>query len=288
MSTWVDFKEVKDRLSFKDLLAFYNARLKTKGDKATGFCPLPTHKGKGRSPSFSVNLTQKIWQCFGCGAKGNILDFAVRMEGLDPATPADVRKTALMLQERFTHSGERPAAPSKPEVPASSTLPVIVNAPLDFTLKELDPTHPYLAERGFEKKTISHFGLGFCNRGLLKARIAIPLHNQDAKLIGYAGRLTNDEDISEEHPKYLFPPRRERDGKLYEFRKSLFLYNGFRIREPVARLIVVEGFPAVWCETPSERRNVLLLQRRCEAPSVPTVGKGVGTPDVVTPRPDCP
>jgi DNA primase len=101
-------------------------------------------------------------------------------------------------------------------------------------------------ERGFTEETIRHFGLGFCNRGLLKGRIAIPLHDAAARLIGYGGRLTKDADVSERNPKYLLPGQRTRKGDVIEFRKSEFLYNGHSINKPVDDLIVVEGFPSVW------------------------------------------
>ncbi len=32
----------------------------------------------------------------------------------------------------------------------------------------------------------------------------------------------------------------------FEFRKTLFLYNGFRFEEPLDDLVVVEGFASVW------------------------------------------
>jgi DNA primase len=56
----------------------------------------------------------------------------------------------------------------------------------------------------------------------------------------------DDSLITEDNPRYRFPGERERDGKLLEFRKTLFLYNGFRIKAPVDDLIVVEGFTGVW------------------------------------------
>jgi DNA primase len=127
-----------------------------------------------------------------------------------------------------------------------SDLPVIVNAPLDFELKGLDATHPYLLGRGFVSETIAHFGLGFCSRGYLKDRVAIPLHDMSDALVGYAGRVVDDSLITEDNPRYRFPGERERDGKLFEFRKTLFLYNGYRIKAPVDELIIVEGFTGVW------------------------------------------
>src|ERR1043166_7889114 len=104
MATWIDFKELRQRLSFEAVLRHYGVELKIKGKQHQGFCPLPTHpshEGARRSPSFSANLEKGIFQCFGCGAKGNVIEFAARMEGLDPAKGEDFRKAALMLQERF-------------------------------------------------------------------------------------------------------------------------------------------------------------------------------------------
>ena len=120
------------------------------------------------------------------------------------------------------------------------------NPPLGFTLQHLDPSHPYLASRGFTAETIEHFGLGYCARGMLKGRIAIPLHDAAGVLIGYAGRLVDYTAITDECPKYLFPGRRKHGGTTIDFRKSRFLYNGYRIAQPVDRLVVCEGYPATW------------------------------------------
>jgi DNA primase len=125
-------------------------------------------------------------------------------------------------------------------------LQVVVNAPLPFRLEKLDPTHPYLASRGLTPEAIATFGLGFCNRGMLKDRIAIPLHSIEGELVCYAGRIVDDERISDDCPKYLFPGARERDGVRHEFHKSLLLYNAHRLTKPVEHLIVVEGFASVW------------------------------------------
>ena len=81
---------------------------------------------------------------------------------------------------------------------------------------------------------------------MLKTRVAIPLHNADGKLVGYAGRVVDDSMITEDNPRYRFPGKREKDGTVFEFRKTLFLYNGFRIKAPVDNLIIVEGFTGVW------------------------------------------
>jgi DNA primase len=233
------------------LTKHYGVEVNRKGKQHHGYCPLPNHNGKKNSPSFSTNLEKGIFQCFGCGAKGNLLEFAALMEKADPKDGTALREVALRLQNRFCPElGNTPkpkAAPiTPPEVEKARELPTVANAPLDFELKGLDTKNPYLLNRGFTQETIDHFGLGFCSRGMLKDRVAIPLHGHDGKLVGYAGRVVDDSTITEDNPRYRFPGERERDGKIYEFRKTLFLYNGFRIKAPVADLVVVEGFTSVW------------------------------------------
>lgn len=271
MTEWIDFKALRKGLSFEQVLAYYDVAVKPRGpgNRHVGFCPLPNHKGKKRSPSFSAKLDWGVWQCFGCKARGNVLDFAVLMEGLDPRNTKDLRHVALKLQAHFQvpEAGIKPTGqpkpannePAKPRSsspspppPTSSPPPhprkekVLVNPPLDFELKDLDPDHPYLTNRGFTGETVQHFGLGYCNRGLMKGRIAIPLHDPGGKLIGYAGRLVDDAAVGPDTPKYLLPGPRERDGTTHEFRKSLFLYGGWRVQRPVQDLVVVEGFASVW------------------------------------------
>ena len=251
MPAWIDFKELRAKLDFETILTHYGVEIKKKGDQHMGFCPLPGHGGSRRSPSFSANLTKGIFHCFGCQAKGNALDFSALMEGVDPKDGAGLRKVAIKLQEKFcAEAGATPLKRAKPaEVePASkqTELPIVVNAELDFELQGLDDTHPYLLGRGFTKETIAHFGLGFCARGSLKDRVAIPLHDMEGSLVGYAGRVVDDGAITEENPRYRMPSKRERNGTTFEFKKTKILYNGYRIKRGRTNLGVVEGFPSVW------------------------------------------
>ena len=134
-----------------------------------------------------------------------------------------------------------------------------MNDPLDFELRNLDTSLPYLLQQGFTEETIRDFGLGLCTKGTFAGRIAIPLHDQHGRLIGYAGRIIYDEAIDAEHPKYLYPSRRQREGRVLEFAKSLFVYNGHQIQKPVHDLIIVQGFPSVWWLWQHGHREVVAL-----------------------------
>jgi DNA primase len=174
------------------------------------------------------------------------------MEKIDLENGAAFRGVALALQERFcpalTASPKAKKATEKERTKTEPTveLPVVINPPLDFDLKGLDYNHAYLRARGFTRDTIDEFGLGFCSRGLLKDRVAIPLHDHEGRLVGYAGRVVDDATISKDNPRYRFPSKRKRDGKVIEFRKALFLYNGCHVSAPADDLIVTEGFASVW------------------------------------------
>jgi DNA primase len=261
MPSFINFRELRRLLRFEDVLKHYGINVKRRGDRVTAFCPLPGHAprtdGSPRTASLSIHLGRNIFQCFGCKNSGNAVEFVCRMEGFDPSDTEQFRTAALRVAEIFgidagqrsqedtTPKDKKGGEPKAAHVETSQQTPVI-NAPLNFELKDLDPTHPYLSERGFHPGTIKHFGLGYCNRGLMKGRIAIPLHDPAGQLVGYGGRIIDDSLISDESPKYRLPGDRQRGGVLYQFRKSLLLYNFHRIRVPVADLAVVEGFPSTW------------------------------------------
>src|SRR6266850_1508374 len=122
--------------------------------------------------------------------------------------PPEIFKTLSIFRCRNPESVLKP----KPPQPKAEETTELVNAPLDFELKTLGFDHPYLRTRGFTEKTIKEFGLGYCSKGYLAGRIAIPLHDEQGQLVGYAGRIVDDSLVSEDNPRYKFPGERARKG----------------------------------------------------------------------------
>src|ERR1043166_9509744 len=150
MNAWIDFKELREQLNFADVLRHYGVELNMNGEQHHGFCALPLHQGKAKTRSFSANVKKGIWQCFGCHQNGNLLDFAVLMEGADPENGENVRQIALKLKAVFL---DAPTVVQEPEKELKDCdEAAVVNAPLDFELKGLDATHPYLHKRGFRSE----------------------------------------------------------------------------------------------------------------------------------------
>lgn len=250
-----DFAKIKEEVGFEEVLKHYGLLdgLKRKGEQLTGACPL--HKGDGKS-CFSVNLARgrNCFNCFSCRAHGNVLDFvAVKEEvilkeaGLllsewfnVPLVEGRIKRTGTQSKAEQTQNppsprlrrGELVREKEETEKPAEP-----VNPPLTFELKNLNPDHPYLKERGLTPETIHRFGLGFCKKGLMAGRVVIPIHNEKGGLIAYAGRAIDEQ--GEKDGRYKLPSR---------FQKSFVLFNLHRAKEHVKEkgLVLVEGYFSVF------------------------------------------
>jgi DNA primase len=88
-----------------------------------------------------------------------------------------------------------------------------------------------LEQRGLTPETIVDFGIGFCSKGMMADRIAIPIHNVKGEIVAYAGRFPGEP--GEDTPKYKLPPG---------FRKSQELFNIDRAIKEQGPLVIVEGF----------------------------------------------
>ncbi len=247
-SSFVDFKAVKAAITMEQVLEHYGLldKFKRGSDSLSGPCPI--HKGSNPT-QFRVSISKNIWNCFSeCKHGGNVLDFIARMDdvsihaaalkaiewfNLDPeAVSADSREESPKLTEApKATDAPRPTAAKPAALVQENGAP---NKPLKFRLDKLERSHPYLiTERGLTLETIVDFGVGYCAKGMMAERIAIPIHNPEGNVVAYAGRFPGEP--AEDTPKYKLPQG---------FRKSLELFNIDRaVKEPAEKpLVIVEGF----------------------------------------------
>jgi DNA primase len=244
MAKWVDYKQIKEMVSIEDLLKHYGLldQLKRKGENLVGNCPI--HKGTNPT-QFHASIIKNNFNCFGdCHGGGNVIDFVAKMEKVD------LRKAGMWIQDWFDIKAKRPSTKKdeKSSVSVSKERaggepaeikPELIkekkeeNKPLEFTLKNLDQEHPYLKERGLEKETVEFFGVGYCNKGIMKERVAIPIHNSSGELVAYTGRWAAN-PTDKETPKYKLPAG---------FLKSLEVFNLHMAKYEAGKqgLILVEG-----------------------------------------------
>ena len=243
-SSFIDFKAVKAAITMEQALEHYGLldRFKRSGDSLSGPCPI--HKGENPT-QFRISISKNIWNCFSqCQGGGNVLDFIARMEdvtihqaavkaiewfNLDSSGVSSSTKNKGKNPEQESRTSSKNEKSSK-KITADVNGP---NKPLKFQLDKLDREHPYLLARGLTPETIIDFGVGYCGKGMMAERIAIPIRNPNGEIVAYAGRFIGEPP--EGTPKYKLPPG---------FLKSLELFNIERaLKEPTDQpLIIVEGF----------------------------------------------
>ena len=102
-------EEVRSRNDIVDVISGY-VRLQKKGASYFGLCPFHNEK----SPSFSVSPTKQMYYCFGCGAAGDVVDFAAKLFDLGSLQAAQRLAADFGI---FTGPGRAVPAPHKPKRP---------------------------------------------------------------------------------------------------------------------------------------------------------------------------
>ena len=254
----LDLIAVRTNTPFERVLEYYDlSPAKPGGPQLKLKCPFHDD----RTPSLSVNTDKDIFRCFGCPAKGNVLDFIALMEkfpenptyqaalkaleitGNDPAnfkkekTPQKAQngpKGAKRSSGKAPVKKKAEGAPDGVQEDAKFGPKKKANDPIDVTLV-LDHDHEFLATRQISPETAEAFGLGHCRTGIMKNRVAVPIHNLAGELVAFTGRWAEEEvpTTAPPTPRYKLPKG---------FEKSLELYNIHRAADlGKSYVVVVEG-----------------------------------------------
>lgn len=202
-------------------IASDHTRLRKAGRRYQGLCPI--HKEK--TPSFSVDPTQGLFYCFGCGAGGDAIKLHMLTTGDD--FPAAIENLAMRYgiplpsrtEARFT--GGRPERDLEGALQAASEF-------FRDQLRQSAFAKEYLREkRRIPQELVERFGLGYAPEGyknLLAAlhprvshadleaagliarsersgdlydrfrhRLMFPIHNAAGRLVGFGGRTLGDD-----------------------------------------------------------------------------------------------
>ncbi len=253
----LDFTAIRNDTGFQAVLDYYQLRPERPGDKQVKInCPFHDDA----SPSCSINIEKGIFNCFGCTAEGNVLDFIAGMEDVGEKGTFKAAQKALEIigasvddYRKNCHENSKPKTGRKRAKAAKparkSSKPVksskngvsdasddekmpTTNPVLDISLT-LDREHEFLASRKVSSELAAEFGIGHCRTGIMKNRIAVPIHNAAGELVAYSGRWADD-DIPDDQIKYKLPKG---------FNKSLELFNLHRaIAMGMTYIVIVEGY----------------------------------------------
>ncbi|HEX3884807.1 MAG TPA: DNA primase [Stellaceae bacterium] len=263
--------ELRTRISLAELIG-RRVRLTRRGREYVGLCPFHNEK----TPSFCVVEDKGFFHCFGCGAHGDAIGYAMRADNVDfvEAVERLAGVAGIVVPESTPMERER--------AQRQKTLLEAMEAAAQFYEKRLWSPFgraglDYLRARGLDDETIRRFRLGWApeerqtlrralsgeypealllEAGLVRAsdrggdpydyfgnRVMFPITDRAGRVIAFGARTLGDDQ-----PKYLNSP----DTPLFE--KGRVLYAWAAARAQIGRegdvggngvpggVIVTEGY----------------------------------------------
>ena len=254
-------EEIKDRVDLIDFIGEY-VDLKKSGSNYMGLCPFHNEK----TPSFSVSPSKGIFHCFGCGAGGDQITFAMKIENLNfvEAVKFLADRAQIEIKEKETTSYDKKIADEKERCYQANK-----DAALFYlnNLRRNKIAYSYLTKRDIDPETIKNYGLGFAenswdglykylkNKGYkdeelynynliskskngnyidrFRNRIIFPIIDTNKRVIGFGGRVIDDS-----MPKYL----NTKDTIVFNKGRHLYNLNIIANESKERKIILVEGY----------------------------------------------
>jgi DNA primase len=137
--------------------------LKRVGRRYTGLCPFHAEK----TPSFSVNPTEGLYYCFGCGAKGDVITFVREVEHLEFAEAVERLAGRAGIQLRYDEVSAAASAERKRMAALREAMARAVEWYHQRLLSSPDaaPARHYLRERGYDGEVVRAYRLGWAPDG---------------------------------------------------------------------------------------------------------------------------
>ncbi len=178
-----EIDSLKDGVDLAEVIQSRGIVLKKSGRSYKGFCPF--HEDQ-KTPSLSVTPSKNLWQCFGCGAGGDVIDFIRKHDGisfkeavarLSGGETSNLQKQpAAIRNQKSEAGGQKKKQPvkrkkTKEEPPLTPTHYKLLKRVVSFyhTAFNEDPrAMDYLQDRGITDKSIfADYRIGFANGTLL-------------------------------------------------------------------------------------------------------------------------
>ena len=251
-------EEIRARLAVEDVVGQY-IELQRAGRNFKGHSPW----GTDRTPSFMVSPDKGIWHDFSSNKGGDIFTFVMEMEGCTFREALEKLARQAGVELKRYSSDDRKQAAHKQRIRDCLEL---ATKYFQFCLTKNKTVMQYVFyKRNLNKKTVENFRIGYApksgnalvnflkKRGftakemedaglvnrfggdLFKGRMTVPLMDVSGNVIGFTGRIIEQDDNS---PKYLNTP----ETILYN--KGRHIFGLSQAKDAIRRtdyVVVVEG-----------------------------------------------
>ena len=252
-------EELTRRTDIVEMVGSY-VQLKRKGRLYGGLCPFHSEK----SPSFYVYPDTQSFYCFGCGAGGDAITFAKKINSID--YPEAVKMLAARAGMPEPQEDDKTGRMRSRILSMNKEAARFVHACLNSTVEEARQARAYWRRRGLDDKTIVRFGLGYAPNdgqalyqflrdkgynqqeldasGLFKRspsgridclfwkRVMTPIFDLRGNIIAFGGRVLDDSK-----PKYVNSP----ETLVYHKSDTVFALQIAK-RSASRRFVLCEGY----------------------------------------------
>ena len=252
-------EELTRRTDIVELVGSY-VQLKRKGRLYGGLCPFHSEK----SPSFYVYPDTQSFYCFGCGAGGDAITFAKKINSID--YPEAVKMLAARAGMPEPQEDDKTGRMRSRILSMNKEAARFFHACLNSTVEEARQACAYWRRRGLDDKTIVRFGLGYAPNdgqalyqflrdkgynqqeldasGLFKRspsgriyclfwkRVMTPIFDLRGNIIAFGGRVLDDSK-----PKYVNSP----ETLVYHKSDTVFALQIAK-RSASRRFVLCEGY----------------------------------------------
>lgn len=207
---FIDFQALKQEIKIADAMPLLGLTPSQLSDQMRSPCPACK---SGGDRALVITVSKNVFYCFASGEGGDVIALTSHIKGIS------MKEAAALLVEHFHKEPPPSQATPVATVPSNSSpkkneagQPKQLN-PLTY----LQPEHQLVQALGISPETCRHFGAGYASKGIMRGRLAIPIHDEDRVLLAYCGYAT-----AHESPTLLFP-----NG----FNPGDFIFNANRTRE---------------------------------------------------------
>jgi DNA primase len=251
-TAYIDFQEIKQRVSIEQVVAMLGLVLKQNGSQYRGPCPV--HGGGDRT---FVITPGRGFYCFAEKKGGDQIALVSHVKEIPP------KEAAAFILGR---SGNPPTTVPSTIPPAHQGKPGARTEPLQ-PLSYLEPGHEAVLALGVTSETAAAWGAGYAPKGIMRGRFAIPVRDRTGTLLAYCGRTVKGESPTLTFPNgfdphaVIFAAEQVKSGPLYLVRDPLQVLTAFEAG--------VENVVAFLTDTISaqqlEQLAALMDERKCES-----------------------
>ena len=193
-----------------------HVQLKRVGRRWQGLCPFHQEK----SGSFSVNAEEKLYYCFGCGAKGDVITFVREVEHLDFVGAVEKLAVKSGVTLRYTDEGQTEGRKRRTKLLDAVSKASIWYHDRLLSAPDAAAARGYLRSRGLDGDDVRTFGIGWAPEGwdelaralkvpndvfveaglgfinsrgrptdAFRGRIIFPIHDVAGATVGFGGRI---------------------------------------------------------------------------------------------------